>query len=88
MYVAQPAVTLSLAVFRGFPWRKVPGYVLAQIAGSTCAAGLNYGLYRRAISLYEGGPGIRTVTGATATANLFATYPRRLIRQLRLYRSY
>jgi len=70
-----PAVTFSLAIFRGFPWRKVPGYVLAQILGSMTAAGINYGLYRRAISIYEGGPNIRTVNGATATASLFATYP-------------
>lgn len=39
------------------------------------AAGINYILYRGAISIYEGGANIRTVTGPTATANLFSTYP-------------
>lgn len=70
-----PAVTLSLACFRGFPWKKVPGYVLAQILGSTAGAGLNYAMYRRAISIFEGGGNIRTISGPTATATLFSTYP-------------
>lgn len=69
-----PAVTVALALFRGFPWRKVPGYVIAQILGSMAGGGLNYALYRRAITIYESGA--RTVTGPTATASLFATYPR------------
>jgi aquaporin Z len=33
-----PAVTLAFAVRRNFPWRRVPGYVLAQIVGSIAAA--------------------------------------------------
>ena len=33
-----PAVTLAFAVRRNFPWRRVPGYVLAQLAGGVAAA--------------------------------------------------
>jgi len=33
-----PAVTLAFAVRRNFPWRRVPGYVLAQMLGGVAAA--------------------------------------------------
>ncbi|HKT10159.1 MAG TPA: aquaporin [Gemmatimonadaceae bacterium] len=33
-----PAVTLAFAVRRNFPWYRVPGYVLAQVAGGVAAA--------------------------------------------------
>jgi len=33
-----PAVTLAFAVRRNFPWRRVPGYVLAQMFGGVAAA--------------------------------------------------
>ena len=33
-----PAVTLAFALRRNFPWRRVPGYVLVQMAGGIAAA--------------------------------------------------
>jgi glycerol uptake facilitator protein len=33
-----PAVTLALAWRRGFPWAKVPGYVISQVVGAFLAA--------------------------------------------------
>src|SRR5690242_17386805 len=32
-----PAVTLALAICNGFPWRKVAGYMAAQMAGGVVA---------------------------------------------------
>jgi len=33
-----PAVTLAFAVRGNFPWRRVPGYILAEIVGALLAA--------------------------------------------------
>jgi len=33
-----PAVTLAFALRRNFPWRRVPGYLLAQLGGGLLAA--------------------------------------------------
>ncbi len=33
-----PAVTLAFALRRNFPWRRVPGYLLAQVIGGIAAA--------------------------------------------------
>jgi aquaporin Z len=40
-----PAVTVAFAARGNFPWRRVPGYLLAQFAGATAAAGLLRGLF-------------------------------------------
>ncbi|KAF5325222.1 hypothetical protein D9619_009710 [Psilocybe cf. subviscida] len=65
-----PAVTLAMATWRGFPWRKVPGYIFAQVLGGLAGAAMVYGNYLNAIDIFEGGHSIRT----RATAGLFATY--------------
>ncbi|KAL2396230.1 Aquaglyceroporin-9 [Exophiala dermatitidis] len=72
-----PAVTFANCVFRKFPWRKFPIYMLAQTLGAMCASGVVYANYKSAIDVYEGGPNIRTVPGYsdTATAGIFCTYP-------------
>ncbi|KAF8530054.1 major intrinsic protein superfamily membrane channel protein [Hysterangium stoloniferum] len=67
-----PAITLALAVFRGFPWKKVPIYMFAQLMGAICGAAIVYANYFHAIDIFEGERGVRTVPG---TASLFATYP-------------
>jgi aquaglyceroporin related protein len=72
-----PAVTFANCVFRKFPWKKFPGYALAQILGAMCASGVVYANYKSAIDVFEGGVGIRTVPGysANASAGIFCTYP-------------
>ena len=71
-----PAITISFATFRGFPWRKVPVYIFAQLMGGICGSGIAYANYIHAIDLYEGGRHIRTVPG---TASLFSTYAVRVV---------
>jgi len=65
-----PAVTLALATWRGFPWKKVPAYIFAQLTGGFFGAAIVYLNYFHAIDIYEG-PGVRTLK----TAGLFAAYP-------------
>jgi aquaglyceroporin related protein len=67
---AHPQVTVCLAIFRGFPWRKVPGYLLGQLIGAWLGAILVFGNYFHAINIVEGGNGERTLK----TASLFSTY--------------
>ncbi|KAH9892319.1 aquaporin-like protein [Xylariomycetidae sp. FL2044] len=40
-----PAITLALAFWQGFPWRKVPLYILGQIFGAFVAGLLMMGMY-------------------------------------------
>jgi len=72
-----PCVTLTNVLFRDFPIKRFPIYLLAQLLGAMCAAAVVYGNYKSAIDVYEGGAGIRTVPGYSdhATAGIFATYP-------------
>ncbi|KAF6812949.1 MIP family channel protein [Colletotrichum plurivorum] len=69
-----PTVTVSLALFRGFPWRKVPSFVAAQVLGAAAASLAVYANYVTDISAYEGGSA-RSIFGEHATAGLFFTLP-------------
>jgi glycerol uptake facilitator protein len=50
-----PAVTLSLAVSGKFPWREVPGYMLAQLAGAIIGAAAIFLTLGRAAAVAAGG---------------------------------
>lgn len=62
-----PAVTLALAVFRGFPWHKVLPYSLAQTIGAFAGASLVYLNYRPAF--------LRVDPDLSHTAGVFTTFP-------------
>jgi MIP family channel proteins len=68
-----PAVTIALAVHRGFAWSRVGPYVAAQTAGAFSAAAMVYLTYRPALDNFDGG--VRQVLGPQGTAGIFATYP-------------
>ncbi|KAI1274583.1 aquaporin-like protein [Xylaria sp. FL0933] len=44
-----PAISISLSLFRGFPWRRCGIYVLAQFLASFAAGALAYGVYKDTI---------------------------------------
>jgi glycerol uptake facilitator protein len=63
-----PAVTVGLALFQGFPWRKVLPYSLAQTAGAFVAAILVRWNYTEVIGKLDPGHTIKT-------QGIFSTLP-------------
>jgi glycerol uptake facilitator protein len=71
-----PAVTLALAWRRGFEWRKVPAYMLAQILGAFAGAALVYANYHYAIAAFEHANHItRGASNSVPTYSIFGTFP-------------
>jgi glycerol uptake facilitator protein len=71
-----PAVTLAFAVRGDFPWRKVPWYWLAQVAGAFVGAAVVFLVYHDAISSYESVNHVtRGDANSVATFSIFATFP-------------
>ncbi|RDW67605.1 hypothetical protein BP6252_09001 [Coleophoma cylindrospora] len=66
-----PAISIMLWVYRGFPLRKVPGYVAAQVLGAFIAALISFGIFREGILNYGGAD-----LGTGGTMSAFVTYPR------------
>lgn len=62
-----PAVTLALALFRGFPWPKTLPYILAQTAGAFTGAAIVFLNYRPAFASFD--PLLEK------TAGIFCTFP-------------
>lgn len=68
-----PAVSLMFVSFRQLAPVRFVLYTLVQTAGAFVGAALAYALYHEAINSFDGG--VRTVVGAKATAEIFASYP-------------
>lgn len=62
-----PAVSIAFAARRDFPWRRVPGYVLAQLAGAVLAVLFLDALFGRVGMLGATVPG-KGIDGAQAFA--------------------
>lgn len=62
-----PAVTVTLAAYRGFPWAKVIPYSIAQIAGAFLGAAIVFWNYHPAF--------LKADPGLDHTAGVFTTFP-------------
>ncbi|MFT8718737.1 MIP/aquaporin family protein [Acetobacter sp.] len=71
---ANPAVTLALATFRGFSWKKVAPYCAAQIAGGFLGAAAVYALFSPVIAHFAIAHGIDRLHDGAA-AGVFFTHP-------------
>ena len=70
-----PAVTISLAAWGDFPGRRVPGYVVTQLAGAFLASVVIYVIFGGALSEFESKNHIvRGQDGSEASAMVFGEY--------------
>jgi glycerol uptake facilitator protein len=70
-----PAITVSFAIFRKFPNRKIPFYVVAQVLGAFAAAATLYGLFHNVIAAFELENGIvRGAAGSELSAMVYGEY--------------
>lgn len=70
-----PAVTLGMAVWNGFSWRRVLPYACAQLLGAFAAAAVLYGVFGDALRAYEQKHGLeRGQPGSEATAMVFGEF--------------
>lgn len=70
-----PAVTVAMAAWQGFPKSRVAPYLAAQMTGAVLASGVLYLIYRDALAAYESAHQItRGASGSEATAMIFGEY--------------
>jgi glycerol uptake facilitator protein len=71
---ANPAVTLALAAFRGFSWKKVIPYTVAQVIGAFLGAAIVYVLFGPVIDHFNAVQHL-TRAGDGGAAGVFFTHP-------------
>jgi glycerol uptake facilitator protein len=71
---ANPAVTLALALYRGFSWRKVIPYCAAQVIGALLGAAVVYVLFGPVIDQFNAAQHL-TRSGDGGAAGVFFTHP-------------
>ena len=70
-----PAVTIAVAIWRGFPWRKVVPYLIAQLAGAILASLLLLALFSGVLEGFEKEKGLhRGDEGSELSAMVFGEY--------------
>jgi aquaporin Z len=68
-----PAVTLAFALRRNFPWKRVPGYVAAQLAGAVLAAAFLRAAFGNVGHLGATEPGAGIGAGTTVLIEIVLT---------------
>ncbi len=68
-----PAVTLAFGLRGDFPWRRAPGYLLAQLAGAALACLFLWGVYGKVGMLGATEPGARIGDGTAMLTELVLT---------------
>jgi MIP family channel proteins len=70
-----PAITAAMVAFRGFPARKAPFYIAAQLLGALLAAATLYGLFGHVLHNFESAAGIvRGQGGSELSAMVYGEY--------------
>ncbi len=70
-----PAITVALATWRGFPLGRVAPYVIAQVAGAFCGSLILYGLFHGLLEHFETAHRIvRGAPGSELSAMVFGEY--------------
>jgi glycerol uptake facilitator protein len=70
-----PAVTISMAVWGGFPKSRVPGYIATQVVAAFVSAAVLYVIFGGAIAEFEAKNNIvRGQTGSEASAMIFGEF--------------
>jgi len=70
---ANPAVTLALALYRGFPWKSVVPYWIVQVIGALVGAALVYSLFSPVIDHFNQAHTLTRQGGGAA--GVFFTHP-------------